>query len=178
MRLLLLCTLFLYHSCGNSSSGGSSSPTINPSPTPSKLDLNTLTLGIKYNDPKRETLADMLKGRKVVVMQFSGVFCISCQTQAQDFTRKLPESIPHSVVFLDAESSDNVQADFDDFMKIYAPKSLARFDPSRKLYRTFHKDPDIKFGSALAVSANGGTYFQEAAEGNAIDQFMHEIVSL
>lgn len=93
-----------------------------------------------------KSLCEVLEesGKKVAIFQFAGVFCISCQQEAQELRRELEASrygddIAHVVVMTDffSDFADDV---FQGFMRKFAPDSISVYDEA-KLWKYFSQDP-------------------------------------
>ena len=148
-----------------------------------KIDINQLSLESK--DGSKKTLCDALLDidANVMVVQFSGVTCLSCQEEGIHFTKALALSkvygnqIAHSVALTDFYE-DYTEEEFERFMTQYAPHSLRLHDPSIALWKYFSKDPLSPTRPTLVAYSREGWSYLINEEGQDIDQITKAANSL
>ncbi len=103
-------------------------------------------LTVQQNERETSLCSLLLAADKeVVIFQFAGVLCLSCQEEAEYFSTKLENEafasrVLHVVVITDFKS-DYSESEFQYFMDTYAPKSSRVHDLEIKLWKYFSNDP-------------------------------------
>ncbi len=109
-------------------------------------------------------LRDILlaSGKKSAIFQFAGVTCLTCQHDAEEYTRRiqgssLKDKITHVAVFTDFPE-DFQESDFSTFMTKFAPQSLRTQDDHARLWLSLQKNqaaPDRNVIIVLGQSGQG-----------------------
>ena len=141
----------------------------------SSTDINKLTL--KTPDGQSRSLCDYLQdlSNETMMIQFSGVTCLSCIDEAKYFSNALQlrspfgNKIAHLVAFTDLPE-DYEDADYKKFMDTYAPQSIRAHDDEIKLWKFFSKDPAAPTRPTMLVINNRGWTFLVNEEGRTAEE--------
>lgn len=127
------------------------------------IDGNKISV-FNESETSRQTFCDILlsSSRPVVIFQFAGTLCLSCQEEAKYYEQQMRAGknakIAHVVIFSDYRD-ERVQTNVIAF-KNFAPSATYKMDDEQKLWAAL--SPNKTFGTTLVLDKNGNQYFVDA----------------
>ncbi len=111
----------------------------------------------------RQTFCDILlsSARPVVIFQFAGTLCLSCQEEAKYYEQTLRANgrnskIAHVIIFSDYRD-ERLPANVNTFKYNFSPSALFKMDDEQRLWAAM--SPNKTFGTTLVLDRNGNQFF-------------------